>query len=60
MDKRIKRTRRILGEAFIDLLQKENFYTITIRDITEKADVAYSTFFRNFESKEELLLVYCL
>jgi|GEM_PF-1851353 len=58
MDRRIKRTRRLLGEALIDLLQTSDFYAISVRDITEKADVAYSTFFRNFESREQLLLVY--
>lgn len=58
MDRRVRRTRRLLGEAFIALLQTDDFYSITIRDITERADVAYSTFFRNFESKEDLLLTY--
>jgi len=56
MDRRIKRTHRLLGDALIDLLQDRDLHQITIRDITEKADVAYSTFFRNFESIEALLL----
>jgi len=52
----MKRTHRLLGDALIDLLQERDLSQITIRDITEKADVAYSTFFRNFESIEALLL----
>jgi AcrR family transcriptional regulator len=58
MDRRTRKTRKILAQAFIDLLQVHDFYAITIRDITEQADVAYSTFFRNFDSKEALLLCY--
>lgn len=58
MDRRVKRTRRLLGKALIDLLQENNFNAISIRDITDKADIAYSTFFRNFERKEDLLLAY--
>ncbi len=56
MDRRTKRTHRLLGDALIDLMQEQNLNQITIRDITEHADVAYSTFFRNFESVEALLL----
>lgn len=55
MDKRILRTRRILGNALVELLQETPLYRITVRQITERADVAYSTFFRNFETVEDLL-----
>ena len=58
MDRRVRRTRLLLGNALIDLMQKRKLSEITIRDITEQADVAYSTFFRNFESIEHLLLVH--
>lgn len=58
MDKRILKTRRALGDALIQLLQEYPFYQITIRQITERAHVAYSTFFRNFESSEALLLAH--
>lgn len=58
MDRRIKRTRRILSQSFLELLKERRFHEVSIRDITEHADVAYSTFFRNFESKEALLLHY--
>lgn len=58
MDRRIKKTRQALSRAFLDLLKQRSFDEISIRDITDRADVAYSTFFRNFESKEALLLSY--
>ncbi|MEM7801216.1 MAG: TetR/AcrR family transcriptional regulator, partial [Chloroflexota bacterium] len=56
MDRRIKRTRKLLGNALIELMQHKTLAEIAVREITERADVAYSTFFRNFESKEALLL----
>ena len=58
MDKRILRTRRILGSALIELLQEQPLHRITVRQITDRADVAYSTFFRNFETVEDLLQSY--
>ena len=54
-DRRVRRTRRLLGEALLELIQIKNFDTITIRDITEQADIGYATFFRHYGSKEELL-----
>lgn len=56
MDRRKRRTHRLLGEALIRLLQDRELHQITIKDITDQADVAYSTFFRNFDRVEDLLL----
>lgn len=55
IDRRVKRTHRLLGEALIALTLEKGYDTITIRDITEKADVAYVTFFRHYHDKDELL-----
>ena len=55
VDRRIKRTRRLLGEALLALITEKGFDAVTIRDITEHADIAYATFFRHFGSKEALL-----
>jgi AcrR family transcriptional regulator len=54
-DRRILRTRRLLGEALLDLIQEQPFDSITIRDITGRADIGYATFFRHYDSKEDLL-----
>ena len=54
-DRRITRSRRLLGEALLELIQEQSFDAITIRDITERADIGYATFFRHYDSKEELL-----
>lgn len=55
MDKRTLRTHYILGNALAELLEEAPLHRITIRQITDRAGVAYSTFFRNFETIDDLL-----
>jgi len=55
LDRRVRRTYTLLSTALIDLTLNEGYDNITIRDITDKADVAYATFFRHFEDKDDLL-----
>ncbi len=55
IDRRVKRSRRLLGEALMALILEKGYEAVTIRDITERADVAYVTFFRHYKSKDELL-----
>jgi len=51
----VRRTRRRLKEALLQLIEERSYEDITIEDITEKADVGRSTFYSHFTSKEELL-----
>lgn len=53
-DLRIRRTRKMLQQAMIDLSAEKGFAAITVRDITERAMVNRSTFYRHYEDK------YCL
>lgn len=55
IDRRIRRTHNLLSTALIDLTLSKGYDNITIRDITDTADVAYATFFRHFEDKDDLL-----
>lgn len=55
LDRRIKRTRRLLGEALVSLALESSYDDITIRALTQRADVGYATFYRHFKSKDELL-----
>jgi len=51
-DPRVKRTRQLLMQAFMELLeQKKNASSITIQDITAYATVNRSTFYAHFEDK---------
>jgi AcrR family transcriptional regulator len=55
-DRRVVRTKRLLKEALVDLISEQAYETITIRDITDRADIGYATFFRHYDSKDELML----
>ena len=55
VDRRIVRTQHLLMDALVALAQEKSYDAITIRDITEQADVSYSTFFRHYTEKDELL-----
>lgn len=54
-DRRVRRTRRSLHEAVVDLARQRPYETIAVRDILERADVSKSTFYTHFDSKDELL-----
>ncbi|QGH35948.1 TetR family transcriptional regulator [Gracilibacillus salitolerans] len=54
-DPRVKRTRKFLQHAFLELLDEKDFQAITIQDITERAEVNRSTFYHHFQDKYELL-----
>lgn len=56
VDRRIQRTHQLLGDALIALAAEKGYDNVTIRDITERANVAYITFFRHYEDKHALLL----
>lgn len=56
IDPRVKRTRRLFRDALVSLILEKDFASITIREITERAEVAYITFYRHYESRDQLLM----
>lgn len=56
LDKRSKRTRAWLLEALLELIKKKDYSEISITELTEKADVARQTFYRNYSSMDDILL----
>jgi AcrR family transcriptional regulator len=46
-DRRVKRTQSALAKALIALTLEKGYDAVTIRDITERADIGYATFFRH-------------
>ncbi|MGM9924373.1 MAG: TetR/AcrR family transcriptional regulator [Bacillus sp. (in: firmicutes)] len=54
-DRRIKRSRQLLKDSFITLLEERNFTDITITNIVHRSDLNRSTFYAHFRDKEELL-----
>ncbi len=59
MDRRQKKSRNAIFNAFISLLSKRDFSKITVGDIIEKADVGRATFYAHFETKDFLLRELC-
>lgn len=55
-DRRARRSRAAILSAFVRLLGERRWEAIRIEDIAEAADVARSTFYQHFGSKEALLL----
>jgi AcrR family transcriptional regulator len=54
-DARAVRSAQSLRDAMLALLLRKPFDQITIRDICADAEVHYATFFRHYQTKEELL-----
>lgn len=54
-DRRVRRTQTLLANALITLTLEKGYDAVTIRDITQRADVAYATFFRHYHDKDALL-----
>ena len=59
MDRRQRKTRQAIFNAFIELLSNQHFNQITVADIIEKADVGRATFYSHFETKDYLLKEMC-
>lgn len=54
-DPRVRRTRQLLQDAFMELLGQRAFESITVQDIAERATVNRATFYAHFEDKNALL-----
>ena len=55
-DRRIRRTRGALADALVQLTSEKPYDSIQVRDITDRADVGYATFYRHYGSKDDLML----
>lgn len=54
-DARAQRSIEAMGAALLELIDRKPIDEVTIKEITDTAELSYPTFFRRFESKEELL-----
>ena len=55
IDPRVKRTRQLLQQAFVELLPEKGFSAMSIQDITARATVNRGTFYSHFEDKSAIL-----
>jgi AcrR family transcriptional regulator len=54
-DRRVRRTRKLLHDAFISLAIEKGYEKTTIQDILDRADVGRSTFYAHYRDKAALL-----
>ena len=55
MDLRVKKTRRAIRGAFYALLQEKPFEKITVKDITERAEINKTTFYAHYDTIYDLV-----
>ncbi|CAM3995337.1 TetR/AcrR family transcriptional regulator [Saccharibacillus endophyticus] len=55
LDPRVTRTRKMLRDALVALLEEKSYDRITIADITDRATVNRKTFYLHYETKDHLL-----
>jgi len=55
LDPRVKRTRSLILAAFDELLPEKGFQSLTVQDITGKAEINRATFYAHFADKYDLL-----
>ena len=54
---RIQKSRKLLHQALISLIQEKNYESITVQQILDRAGVGRSTFYMHFRDKDELLVM---
>jgi AcrR family transcriptional regulator len=55
IDPRVRRTRGLLLQAFSDLLAVKSFDSISVQDVSEKAQINRATFYKHYVDKYALL-----
>jgi AcrR family transcriptional regulator len=55
VDPRVKRTRKLLQQAFMELMEEKDMASISIGEITDRATVNRATFYAHFPDKYALL-----
>jgi AcrR family transcriptional regulator len=57
-DRRERRTRSVLEQALLALLEEKDYEAITVQKLCERADVARKTFYEYYDDKHGLLWAY--
>jgi len=56
IDRRITRTRDVLGDALIVLMQEKPWPEITVQNVLDRAKVSRSTFYAHYSGKNDLFM----
>src|SRR5690242_21361723 len=54
-DRRSERTRQMLGDALLALMQERRYADLTVQDILDRANIGRSTFYAHYWDKDDLL-----
>lgn len=54
-DRRVQKTKKVITDALLELLEKKDFNELTVNDIAEKANVNRGTIYFHYEDKFDLL-----
>ncbi|MGP4112066.1 TetR/AcrR family transcriptional regulator [Streptomyces sp. 4N509B] len=52
---RVRRTRKLLRDALVDLVEERGFDRVTVSEITDRAMVSRAAFYRNYRDKYHLV-----
>jgi AcrR family transcriptional regulator len=55
-DRRVLRTRDILGDALVALMHEKKFDDITVQQVLDRAGVGRATFYAHYRDKEDLFM----
>jgi len=55
LDPRVRRTRQLLEQSFMEVVAEKGFQSVSVQDLTEKAGVNRATFYAHFPDKYALL-----
>jgi len=55
LDQRATRTRQAIRKALLDLISESDYDRVSIKELTKRAGIGYATFFRHYESKDQLM-----
>lgn len=54
-DRRVRRTQKLLKDSLIELMQEKEFKNISVKDITDRADLNRGTFYLHYNDTYDLL-----
>ncbi len=54
-DRRIQRTRQLLRDALLALIADKGYHNITVQDVTDRANIARTTFYLHYKDIDDLL-----
>ena len=55
-DRRIQRTRQALRKALLELNKEKGYDSISVEEITQRANLGRATFYLHYKDKEDLLV----